>query len=125
MAAFGGTPPPLRTGQRCPLCGASRVRIESALRICRTSVPVYTLGHGETTGRVRDAYEGFVKLQQMQPNNHELYVAAGQAAQAFGNAQGALDQFNKALSVVKVLLRARRAPLQRACMYPCALCACV
>jgi tetratricopeptide (TPR) repeat protein len=64
-----------------------------------------------------------VKLQQMQPTNHELYVAAGQAAQAFGNAQGALDQFNKALSVVKVLLRARRAPSQRACMYPCALCA--
>jgi hypothetical protein len=31
---FGGTPPLLRTGQRCPLGGASRVRIQRALRIC-------------------------------------------------------------------------------------------
>jgi hypothetical protein len=65
-----------------------------------------------------------VKLQKLQPKNHELYVAAGQAAQAFGNAQGALDEFSKALGVIKVLLWLAVRP-RSAHAWPPPPCACV
>jgi len=52
-------------------------------------------------GRYTEAYDGFLKLQKMQPKNHELYVAAGQALQKTGNSEGALSQFQKAISVIQ------------------------
>lgn len=53
-----------------------------------------------TTARFQDAYDGFVKLQKMQPKNHELFVAAGQALQSMGKAEGALEEYKRALSVI-------------------------
>ena len=61
-------------------------------------------------GRYQEAYRGFVQLQKLQPKNHELFVAAGQAQQALGNAENALDEYQKAISAIdtKVL-----------CLTPC------
>ena len=51
-------------------------------------------------GRYQEAYQGFVKLQKIQPKNDELFIAAGQAQQSMGNAEGALEEYQKAASVI-------------------------
>jgi len=51
-------------------------------------------------GRFQEAYQGFVKLQKIQPKNDELFIAAGQAQQSMGNAEGALEEYQKAINVI-------------------------
>ena len=50
-------------------------------------------------GRYQEAYDGFMTLQKIQPDNFELCIAAGQAQQSLGNSQAALDEYNKAAKV--------------------------
>ncbi|KAJ1495579.1 glycosyl transferase family 41-domain-containing protein [Baffinella frigidus] len=47
-------------------------------------------------GKFQEAYDGFLKLQKIQPDNFELFIAAGQSQQSLGNAQAALEQYNMA-----------------------------
>jgi tetratricopeptide (TPR) repeat protein len=51
------------------------------------------------SGKYQQAYEGFLKLQKIQPDNFELFIASGQALQSMGKAQQALDEYNKAVSL--------------------------
>lgn len=60
-------------------------------------------------GRYSEAYDGFVKLQKLQPKNHELYVAAGQAQYSMGKAESALEMYQKAIAVIEPKDRKKQA----------------
>ena len=51
-------------------------------------------------GRYQAAYDGFVELQGLQPDNHELFVAGGQALSKLGDLKGALAQYEKAIMLL-------------------------
>ena len=53
------------------------------------------------SGKNQEAYAAFLKMQGITPNNHELYIAAGQVLQKMGKAEDALQEYLKAIEVLK------------------------